>query len=334
MVVATSTGELRKVFTGTGSFVYPVGDITGTAEYSPVTLTFTSGTFSSAYAGVSLSNAKFANNSSTTDYLNRSWTVNQSGISGFSCNIVLQYLPADVVGIESNIYGGKYSSSVWTSLNLADAVNHQITGTVTGFSTFTGGQLIAMPVELASFSSVLSVRNVNLHWTTASEINNSGFEIQKLVVESQNSKWDKIGYVNGNGTKTTPTNYNFTDEKLNTGKYQYRLKQIDNNGNFKYYTLSNTIDIGVPLKFSLSQNYPNPFNPKTKIDFQIPNSAKVTIKVFDITGKEIATLINNEFKEANYYTVDFNAVNFASGIYFYRITADKFIETKKMMVIK
>jgi hypothetical protein len=333
MIVPTSTGELRKTFTGTGSFVYPVGDNTGTAEYSPITLNFTSGTFSSAYAGVTLGNSKYSNNTSATDYLNRYWTVNQSGISTFSCNVTAQYLPADVVGTEGNIYGGKYSSS-WTLLNQADAVNHRITGTVTGFSTFTGGQQSVMPVELSTFNSSVGGRDVKLQWITSSEKNNAGFEIQKSILESQNSEWNKIGYIQGNGTKNTPTNYSFTDAKLKTGKYNYRLKQIDNNGNFSYHTLNNTVEIGAPIKFNLSQNYPNPFNPKTKIDFQIPNDAKVTMKIYDITGREMITLLNNEYKKADYYTVDFNATNFASGTYFYRIIADKFIETKKMIVIK
>jgi hypothetical protein len=333
MIVATSTGELRKTFTGIGSFTFPVGDNTGTAEYSPITLNFTSGTFSSAYAGVTLGNSKYSNNTSSTDYLNRYWTVNQSGISSFSCNVTAQYLPADVIGTEGNIYAGKYSSG-WTLLNQTDAVNHRITGTVTGFSTFTGGQQSVMPVELSSFGSIVNGRDAKLQWITSSEKNNAGFEIQKSIVGNQNSEWNKIGYIQGNGTKNTPTNYSFTDAKLNTGKYNYRLKQIDNNGNFAYHNLNNTVEIGAPVKFNLSQNYPNPFNPKTKIDFQIPLDAKVTMKIYDITGREMITLLNNEYKKADYYTVDFNASNLASGTYFYRITADKFISTKKMLLIK
>jgi hypothetical protein len=333
MIVATGTGELRKVFSGTGSFVFPVGDNTGTAEYSPITLNFTSGTFSSAYAGITLGNSKYVNNASVTDYLNRYWTVNQSGISDFSCDVTAQYLVADIVGTESNIYTGKYSTG-WILLNQADAVNHRLSGTVTGFSTFTGGQQGVMPVELNSFASLVSERDVKLQWSTSSETNNAGFEIQKSVSGNQNSEWIIAGFVNGSGTKNTPTNYSFTDSKLNAGKYQYRLKQIDNNGNYKFYTLNNLVEIGIPAKFSLSQNYPNPFNPKTKINFQLPTDVAVTLKIYDITGKEIAVLLNSEFKKADYYSVDFNGSNFSSGIYFYRITADDFVSTKKMTLIK
>ncbi|MCX6163832.1 MAG: T9SS type A sorting domain-containing protein [Ignavibacteriae bacterium] len=338
MIVATSTGELRKIIGDERilpfTFTYPVGDNDGTAEYSPVTLNFTSGTFSSAYASVTLGNSKYSNNLSTIDYLNRYWTVNQNGISDFSCDVTAQYLVADVVGTESSIWTGKYDGSSWTLLNQANAVNHTLTGTVTGFSTFTGGQQASMPVELSAFNSSVNGRDVKLQWVTSSETNNAGFEIQKSVLGNNNSVWNKIGYINGNGTKNTPTNYSFIDSKLNAGKFQYRLKQIDNNGNFAYHILNNTVEIGVPSIFTLSQNYPNPFNPKTKIDFQIPNDTKVTMKIYDITGREIVTLINNEFKKADYYTVDFNPINVASGVYFYRIIADKFIATKKMVLIK
>jgi hypothetical protein len=333
MIVPSSTGELRKTFTGTGSFIFPVGDNTGTAEYSPITLNFTSGTFSSAYAGVTLGNSKYSNNSSVTDYLNRYWTVTQSGISGFSCDVTAQYLVADVVGTEANVYGGKYNSE-WMILNQADAVNHRITGTVTGFSTFTGGQISVMPVKLFSLSSAVYGRDIKLNWSTSSETNNAGFEIQRLTSDNQNSDWSNIGFIKGSGTTNIVSNYNFTDSKLNKGKYQYRLKQIDNNGNFEYHSLNNIIEIGTPLKFSLSQNYPNPFNPTTKIDFQIPYDTKVTLLVYDISGRQIATLINNEFKKADFYSVDFNASNLSSGVYFYKIITDKFSDTNKGILLK
>lgn len=334
MIVVASTGELRKIFTGSGSFTYPVGDNTGTAEYSPITLDFTSGTFSSAYAGITLSNSKHPNNGSATDYLNRYWTVNQSGISNFSCNVTAQYVTADIVGTEENIYTGKYSGGVWILLNQADAVNHRISGTVSGFSSFTGGQQNVMPAELVSFNSAVNGRDVNLKWTTSTESNNAGFEIQKSVSGNQNLMWNKIGFVKGSGTTNIPINYSFTDSKLISGKYQYRLKQIDNNGNFKYFELNNVVEIGIPKKYSLNQNYPNPFNPKTKIEFQIPKDSKVSLIIYDITGRQVATLINNELKKADYYSVDFNASNLASGIYFYRIISGSYIETKKMTLIK
>jgi len=334
MVVTNGTGELRKTFTGTGSFTFPVGDNTGTAEYSPITLNFTSGTFSSAYAGILLSNSKFSSNTSSSHYLNRYWTVNQSGISSFSCDVTAQYLPADVVGTEGNIWTGKYSSSIWTILNQADIVNHRLTGTVSGFSTFTGGENGVMPVTLSSFTSNVNERNVNLRWITSSEQNNSGFEVERAEFKSDNPEYSRIGYVQGKGTINTPTNYTFLDTKLNSGKYQYRLKQIDNNGNFEYHNLYGVVEVGLPAMFKLSQNYPNPFNPATKIDFQLPLDSKVSLKIYDITGKEIMTMINNEFKTAGFYTVNINTLNLASGIYFYRINTESFSDVKRMLLVK
>jgi len=333
MIVATGTGELRKTFSGTGSFTYPVGDNTGTAEYSPITLNFTSGTFSSAYAGITLGNSKYSNNSSPVDYINRYWTVTQSGISGFTCDVSAQYLTADVAGTEANIYCGKYDAgSGWMLLNQANTGNHTLSGTVTGFSTFTGGQQSSMPVNLLSFTSSVISRDVKLRWATSSETNNSGFEVQKFSTDIK--EWSSVGFVKGNGTKNSFSEYSFTDYKLNKGIYQYRLKQIDNNGNFEYLNLNGVIEIGLPSKFSLSQNYPNPFNPSTKIDFQIPNDTKVTLNIYDVSGRKVMTLINNELKKADFYTVDFNASQLSSGVYFFNLITDKFSDTKKMVLLK
>lgn len=197
-----------------------------------------------------------------------------------------------------------------------------------------GADQNVLPVELASFTASVNNRDVNLHWSTVNEINNSGFDIERAI----NSNWSKIAFVTGNGTTNENKNYSFVDKGLNAGKYNYRLKQIDFNGNYEYINLSNEIIIGIPSKFDLSQNYPNPFNPVTKINFDIPVDSKVSIKIFDITGREVANLIN-EVRPAGYYTVSFDAVNFASGIYFYNITASsgtgvQFTMTKKMMILK
>ena len=193
---------------------------------------------------------------------------------------------------------------------------------------------IALPVELSAFVSVIRDNEVSLNWTTSTEINNSGFEIER---SSESSQWTKVGNVAGNGTTSSPSNYEFTDRNLSTGKYNYRLKQIDFNGNFEYFNLANEIKIGTPDKFSLSQNYPNPFNPTTKISYDLPFDGKVSLTVFDITGKEVMNLIN-ENKSSGYYEAVVNASNLSSGVYFYRLTLEgngnNFVSTKKMMVMK
>ncbi|MFZ1323396.1 MAG: T9SS type A sorting domain-containing protein [Ignavibacteria bacterium] len=188
-----------------------------------------------------------------------------------------------------------------------------------------------LPVELSSFISNVTGTDVTLNWTTASETNNSGFDIERKNAESGN--WSKVGNVTGNGTVSTPQNYSFTDRGLTTGIYNYRLKQIDFNGNFEYFNLSNEVGIGIPDKYSLSQNYPNPFNPSTKISYDLPVDGMVSLKLFDMTGREVASIVN-EVQNAGYYTVNFNASSLSSGVYFYTISSNNFIATKKLMLVK
>lgn len=191
-----------------------------------------------------------------------------------------------------------------------------------------------LPVELISFVSIVENKNVKLKWTTATEENNSGFEVERSNVKRQTSNdWIMIGFVNGNGNSNTSQNYSYEDKNLSSGKYKYRLKQIDYNGNFRYYNLDNNVIIGIPEKFSLSQNYPNPFNPKTRIEFALPKDGNTMIKIFDMSGREMMTLIN-EFRTAGYYTIDLNASNLASGIYYYKLTSGDNSAIKKMVVIK
>jgi len=187
-----------------------------------------------------------------------------------------------------------------------------------------------LPVELASFTSSVTGNNVTLKWSTAHEENNSGFEIER---NSFGEGWKKTGEVKGHGTTNITQNYAFSDKGLTTGLYKYRLKQIDYNGNNKYYELSEEIFIGIPNKFSLYQNYPNPFNPETRINYQLPARGFVSLKVYDLGGKEVASLVN-EVKEAGYYSTAFNAKNLASGTYFCKLTTDKYSDVKKMVVVK
>ncbi|MEO8446913.1 MAG: T9SS type A sorting domain-containing protein [bacterium] len=191
-----------------------------------------------------------------------------------------------------------------------------------------------LPVELSSFISTVTRNNVNLAWATTSELNNSGFEIERSGNEGL---WQKVSFMNGAGNSSDIKNYSFEDRNIQSGKYHYRLKQLDYNGNYQYFTLSNEVNVGRPVEFNLSQNYPNPFNPSTKIDYDIPYDGNVSIRVYDLSGKELLTLVN-EKKSAGYYSVNFNASDLASGMYFYRISAfdgnTNFVATKKMLLIK
>ena len=201
---------------------------------------------------------------------------------------------------------------------------------VTGLTYIWDGPCGVLPVEMSSFISTVIRRDVTLNWTTSSESNNMRFDIERSAAGSE---WSNIGSVQGNGTTLSAMNYTFTDRGLNSGLYNYRLKQIDFNGNFEYFSLNNEVNIGIPEKFSLSQNYPNPFNPSTNINFDLPIDGKVSLKVFDISGREVSTLID-EFKTAGYYTVSFTGNDISSGIYFYTLVSDNTVITKKMLLMK
>jgi photosystem II stability/assembly factor-like uncharacterized protein len=194
-----------------------------------------------------------------------------------------------------------------------------------------------MPVKLESFTSNVNGRNVTLNWATTYEENNYGFDVERNVVGQNSQNWSKIGFIKGNGNTNSRSQYSFPDNKLNSGKYQYRIRQVDYNGNYEYFSLNSTIEVTLPGKFNLSQNYPNPFNPVTKIDYEIPSNSKVSIVLYDMSGKEVKSLVNSE-QSAGYYTIQLNAGNLSSGIYFYRLIAgsngNNVMFTKKLSVIK
>jgi hypothetical protein len=192
---------------------------------------------------------------------------------------------------------------------------------------FSGGTQ-AVPVELKSFSGYAADNKVSLNWTTATETNNSGFEIERKTI----GEWETIGFVPGSGTTTELRSYSFNDENISSGNYSYRLKQIDYNGLFEYSEVIE-IEVGVPSQYSLEQNYPNPFNPVTTISYSLKDKGLVSLKVYDILGNEVATLLNEEM-ESGTYEYKFNASAIASGIYFYTLKAGDFLSTKKMILLK
>jgi hypothetical protein len=197
------------------------------------------------------------------------------------------------------------------------------------------------PVELNSFTYKVSGNSVILNWQTVSEVNNFGFEIERKVISNQSSvfsKWSMIGFVKGHGNSNSIKDYRFIDEKISSGKYLYRLKQIDTDGKFEY---NNSVEVNffIPSELKLEQNYPNPFNPATKIKYTVPESGlpeqHVSLKIFDILGNEIAALVNEKQEPGN-YEIDFNAGNYklSSGIYYYQLKTVNEKIVKKMSLIK
>jgi choice-of-anchor B domain-containing protein len=187
---------------------------------------------------------------------------------------------------------------------------------------------LPVPVELTSFTAAKSKGNVILNWSTATETNNLGFEIQR----KSEGDYRTIGFVDGHGTTTEIQNYSFADRNPGTGLYHYRLKQIDFDGTTEF-SAEIEVEFFKPSKFELKQNYPNPFNPSTKISFLIPEAGLVTLKIYNIIGVEVAELLD-EFKEAGNYAINFSADNLTSGIYIAKLSTGNNIQTIKMSLLK
>ena len=190
-----------------------------------------------------------------------------------------------------------------------------------------------LPVELTSFNISLAGSSVLLRWRTETEVNNYGFEIERASSSATLVKeWKNVGFIKGSGNSSTFVDYSFTDKPAMPGIYYYRLKQIDLNGNLEYSSIV-SIEIYAPNQYSLNQNHPNPFNPTTQISYCLPTDGFVTLKVFDIMGSELVSLINENLK-AGSYTATFDASKYASGIYICRISAGNYSSSIKMILMK
>ncbi len=243
----------------------------------------------------------------------------------------------------------KFDDTNWTVYNISnsgllsnrincteiDKFGNKWIGTDSGLTVFNEGGIV-VPVELNSFTATANGKEVTLNWSTATELNNQGFEVQRKFGDNS---FATIGSVKGHGTTTSPNQYTYVDKLLDAGQYFYRLKQIDFNGTFEY---SNVIEVDVRLidKFTLEQNYPNPFNPTTKISWQSPVSSlpdgkagRQVLKVFDVLGNEIKTLVNEE-KEAGYHSIEFDGSSLPSGVYFYQLKTEGFVQTNKMILLR
>ena len=226
--------------------------------------------------------------------------------------------------------GGTVQAEYWRAASISPDGTTAVAGIY-------GGRLYIsvdpLPVELGYFKVTLSLsKGVLLSWESKTEINNYGYEIERKIdfVDT----WNKIGFVEGSGNSNSPKEYSFIDlELLGRGTFCYRLKQIDNDGTVNY---SKEVMVEVdylPQNFDLSQNYPNPFNPVTTISYQIPENNHVTLRVFDMIGNEVQTLVNEE-KPAGYHTITFDAENISTGVYFYQLKVGNFVSTKKLILMK
>jgi len=193
-------------------------------------------------------------------------------------------------------------------------------------------QGLSIPVELTSFTAERNGNDVYLRWSTATETNNRGFEVQRSEIRGRRSVREDIGFVEGNGTTVENHSYRFTDNGVSPGKYVYRLKQIDFDGSYEYSKEVEVI-ITALTKFSLEQNYPNPFNPTTTISYELSVNSIVILKVYNTLGEEIESLVNEE-KPAGRYEVEFDGNSLPSGVYIYRLTVGDYTEVKKLVLLK
>ena len=254
----------------------------------------------------------------------------------------IQYFKLQFLNDETVV---KELSSLTIGNKSVDAIANKIRFYDEGFSSSGGIELASvswddtMPVELTSFAVMLEGNKAKLVWQTATEINNYGFEIHR---SSNDKNWETIGFVDGHGNSNSPKEYSFIDKNSFEDELKYRLKQIDNDGSFEYSKIV-SIANSIPTEFELYQNYPNPFNPATEIKFTVPTVAvadalnasttNVLITVYDLLGNEITSLIDEQ-KPSGTYEVIWNAGNQPSGIYFYKIEANNFSKTMKMILLK
>jgi hypothetical protein len=230
-----------------------------------------------------------------------------------------------------------------------------------GYAIDTDYNLAATPVELTSFTAEQTDDGIMLKWETATEVNNYGFEIERSNLRSSDKidydnnleDYTAIGFVQGHGNSNSPKSYDYLDHDYEQDQeliLKYRLKQIDTDGTFEYYSTIATVDLSLPTNindnvtlstFNLEQNYPNPFNPTTTIEYIIPIENKrglfsdklVTLKIYDVAGCEIVSLVN-EPQPSGKYSVKWDASEYPSGIYFARINYSILTKSKKMILVK
>jgi len=316
------------------NIIYLNGRKLGTITFAPVDATLPASLDIKYYSGVT------PPGSLNGKYAKAYWVVNATGGSGYSYDLVLNYDTAMIGTIEgeNNIRLAKRTGGVWSHFPGSVVNTTEKTVTMTGLTSFSEFTLSdnnnPLPVELTSFSASVKSGVAALKWTTATEVNNYGFEIQKSEAGSQNSEWKTVGFVPGSGNSNSVKEYSFADDKLSVGKCLYRLKQIDNGGGFTYSEEVET-EYLLPTVFNMSQNYPNPFNPSTTIRYQLPVNTHVTLKIFDIIGNEVATLVNEE-QQPGFYNSQFTIHNsqLSSGVYLYRLQAGDFVSTKKLLLMK
>lgn len=206
-----------------------------------------------------------------------------------------------------------------------------VLGTDQGIGAYTTSSS-PLPVQFTSFTAIAVGFDAEIRWATATEIDNTGFDVERRAMYG--GMWKRVAFVEGAGNSNSARLYAYTDRNLAPGSYAYRLKQINRDGTSEYFG-SAEVAVGIaPKKLVLEDNFPNPFNPTTTISFAVPENGHVTLKVFNITGQEIATLYNGIAEAGTYIQAPFNAHSYPSGLYFYRLQYGNQQLVKKMLLAK
>ncbi|MFQ5823955.1 MAG: T9SS type A sorting domain-containing protein [bacterium] len=329
------------------------------------------------YAGGLFNKAGGANAKKIAKWDGNSWSALGNGISGGDINAIAVMENELYVGGSFTTAGNdsankiaKWNGSSWSALGsgidggIVFAIAISSSNVYVGGSFTTAGgktsekfarwfkQDGSVPIELISFSAITHGHLVELHWETATETNNYGFEIERMAMDSSlliaeednitqlpNNQWEMIAFVAGQGTSNEPHSYTYREDVQSLIHFSaqtllYRLKQIDLNGTFEYYKPIE-VRIGIlPNKIVLGQNYPNPFNPQTVIEFTIPNNGFTTLKVYNMLGQEVRSLVKENLEAGVVYKVKFDASTLPTGLYYYTLRSGNMIETKKMLLMK
>ncbi|MGA2625117.1 MAG: T9SS type A sorting domain-containing protein [Bacteroidota bacterium] len=349
-VVTDGNGVVSRSIATADSFSFPIGPSTTT--YNPVTLTNNTGSTYTYTAHVVPINSPTTPDNTQAGSV--TWTLSGAATGGSGVDLAFTWLTSQAGWnvVPAGAVAWEYNGSVWVQAGGTTVIGTPNVTTVTGqtsLSPWIIGNPNALPIELASLTANAVDNNVNLEWSTISETNTLGF-----YVERGSSKTGPLSAVSslipGAGTSLEQHNYSYTDNNVSSGTYYYRLHQVDKNGAGSYssvitVTVSGALGVGdkrpLPTEFALEQNYPNPFNPSTTISYQLPKQSHVTLKVFDVLGREIATLVNGE-QAPGYKSVAWSAANAASGVYFCRLVTEavpsghggSFVETKKLVLMR
>ncbi len=339
-VATTGAGGLiRNV--GASGVMFPVGPA---ASYNPVTMN-NSGTADDFTVSVQTT---FDNPPNSNARVDRQWTITEGTNGGSNATITLQWNSGDEnAGFTRTnpIFIGRWNGSQWVDApagytDLGGGVYTASAGGVTAFSPFGVGNNNALPVQLASFNAMATGENkITLNWSTASEKNNYGFEVQKSATDQSHYQTIPGSFQAGQGTTLQPQQYSYTDESATPGVWYYRLKQMDLDGAVHYsegvrVSVVTEVEETAPAKFALLQNYPNPFNPETQITFTVESAARTTLRVYNLLGQEVAALFDAPAEPGRYYRVRFGGAGLPSGTYIYRLESGRKIATMRMVLLR